>query len=122
MNGDEKILVKILPSGLTEEQEDFIIWDENNQREDLNLYDKVRFHLKFISRVFNLEKHEDAIALINNCHYYKKQKDNASVDNQKSVKIIEEILFKLGSYKTIEESLEARRQGELKYLGRILDV
>lgn len=101
LNGDEKILVKILPSGLTEEQEDFIIWDENNQREDLNLYDKVRFHLKFISRVFNLEKHEDAIALINNCHYYKKQKDNASVDNQKSVKIIEEILFKLGSYKTI---------------------
>lgn len=30
--------------------------------------------------------------------------------------------YELGSYKTIEESLEARRQGELKYLGRILDV
>ena len=100
-NGDSKILVKILPDGLSEEQEDFIIWDENNQREDLNLYDKVRFHLRFIAREFELANLSDAIALINNCHFFKKQKEDTSIDNQEVVLRLEELIVKLGSYKTI---------------------
>lgn len=99
-NGEKKILVKILPEGLTPEQEDFIIWDENNQREDLNLYDKVRFHLKFIKRRFNLNDDKDAIAFIHNCHYFKKQSD-ATDENKESVEQLELLLNKLGSYKTV---------------------
>lgn len=100
LNGETKILVKILPEGLTEEEEDFIIWDENNQREDLNLYDKVRFHLRFIKRKFNFTDDKEAISFINNCHFFKKQSD-ASDENKDSVYQLEQLLIKLGSYKTV---------------------
>ena len=99
-NGEKKILVKILPEGLTEEEEDFIIWDENNQREDLNLYDKVRFHLRFIKRTFNFNDDKEAISFIHNCHFYKKQED-ASKENKDEVVKLELLLNKLGSYKTV---------------------
>lgn len=99
-NGEKKILVKILPEGLTEEEEDFIIWDENNQREDLNLYDKVRFHLRFIKRTFKLNDDKEAISFIHNCHFYKKQED-ASKENKDEVVKLELLLHKLGSYKTV---------------------
>lgn len=101
LNGEKKILVKILPEGLTEEEEDFIIWDENNQREDLNLYDKIRFHLRFIKRKFNFTEDKEAIALINNCHFYKKQNDDISDKNKENVIQLELLLNKLGSYKTV---------------------
>ena len=127
-NGDEKILVKILPSGLTEVQEDYIIWDENNQREDLNLYDKVRFHLKFIIREFNFTSYKEAIALVNNCHLYKKQKETASIENQELATRLEALIIKLGSYKTIsslmnnlqvlnfdERILDAMRESKISY-------
>mgnify|MGYP003498742822 CR=1 FL=1 len=100
LNGEKKILVKILPEGLTEEEEDFIIWDENNQREDLNLYDKVRFHLRFIKRTFNFNDDKEAISFIHNCHFYKKQED-ASKENKDEVVKLELLLNKLGSYKTV---------------------
>ena len=100
LNGEKKILVKILPEGLTEEEEDFIIWDENNQREDLNLYDKVRFHLRFIKRTFNFNEDKEAISFIHNCHFYKKQED-ASKENKDEVLKLELLLNKLGSYKTV---------------------
>lgn len=100
LNGEKKILVKILPEGLTEEEEDFIIWDENNQREDLNLYDKVRFHLRFIKRTFNFNEDKEAISFIHNCHFYKKQED-ASKENKDEVMKLELLLNKLGSYKTV---------------------
>ena len=100
LNGEKKILVKILPEGLTEEEEDFIIWDENNQREDLNLYDKVRFHLRFIKRTFNFNEDKEAISFIHNCHFYKKQED-ASKENKDEVVKLELLLNKLGSYKTV---------------------
>lgn len=100
LNGEKKILVKILPEGLTEEEEDFIIWDENNQREDLNLYDKVRFHLRFIKRTFNFNDDKEAISFIHNCHFYKKQED-ASKENKDEVMKLELLLNKLGSYKTV---------------------
>ena len=100
-NGEDKILAKVLPQGLTEEQEDFIIWDENNQREDLNLYDKIRFHLRFISRKFNLINEEDVIKLINNCHYYKKNDESINEENRQKVLDLENLLIKLGSYKTV---------------------
>lgn len=100
LNGEKKILVKILPDGLTEEEEDFIIWDENNQREDLNLYDKVRFHLRFIKRTFNFNDDKEAISFIHNCHFYKKQED-ASKENKDEVVKLELLLNKLGSYKTV---------------------
>ena len=100
LNGEKKILVKILPEGLTEEEEDFIIWDENNQREDLNLYDKVRFHLRFIKRTFNFNDDKEAISFIHNCHFYKKQED-ASKENKDEVIKLELLLHKLGSYKTV---------------------
>lgn len=100
LNGEKKILVKILPEGLTEEEEDFIIWDENNQREDLNLYDKVRFHLRFIKRTFNFNDDREAISFIHNCHFYKKQED-ASKENKDEVMKLELLLNKLGSYKTV---------------------
>ena len=100
LNGEKKILVKILPEGLTEEEEDFIIWDENNQREDLNLYDKVRFHLRFIKRTFNFNDDKEAISFIHNCHFYKKQED-ASKENKDEVIKLELLLNKLGSYKTV---------------------
>ena len=100
LNGEKKILVKILPEGLTEEGEDFIIWDENNQREDLNLYDKVRFHLRFIKRTFNFNDDKEAISFIHNCHFYKKQED-ASKENKDEVVKLELLLNKLGSYKTV---------------------
>jgi hypothetical protein len=86
--------------GLTEEEEDFIIWDENNQREDLNLYDKVRFHLRFIKRTFNFNDDKEAISFIHNCHFYKKQED-ASKENKDEVVKLELLLNKLGSYKTV---------------------
>lgn len=127
-NGDEKILVKILPSGLTEIQEDYIIWDENNQREDLNLYDKIRFHLKFIIREFNFTSYKEAIALINNCHLYKKQKESASIENKELAARLESLIIKLGSYKTIsslmnnlqvlnfdERILNAMRESKISY-------
>jgi CheY-like chemotaxis protein len=69
--------------GLTEEEEDFIIWDENNQREDLNLYDKVRFHLRFIKRTFNFNDDKEAISFILNCHFYKKQEDASRTSSLK---------------------------------------
>ena len=100
LNGEKKILVKILPEGLTEEEEDFIIWDENNQREDLNLYDKVRFHLRFIKRTSNFNDDKEAISFIHNCHFYKKQED-ASKENKDEVVKLELLLNKLGSYKTV---------------------
>jgi ParB family chromosome partitioning protein len=100
LNGEKKILVKILPEGLTEEEEDFIIWDENNQREDLNLYDKVRFHLRFIKRKFNFNSDKEVISFIHNCHFYKKQVD-ASNENKDEVMQLELLLNKLGSYKTV---------------------
>ena len=100
LNGEKKILVKILPEGLTEEEEDFIIWDENNQREDLNLYDKVRYHLRFIKRTFNFNDDKEAISFIHNCHFYKKQED-ASKENKDEVVKLELLLNKLGSYKTV---------------------
>jgi len=34
---------------------------------------------------------------------------------------VDGVTYGLGSYKTIEEALEARKEGELKYLGKILD-
>lgn len=102
LNGEEKILAKVLPVGLTEEQEDFIIWDENNQREDLNLYDKVRFHLRFICRRFNLSDEKEAIKLINNCHYYKKNDESiVTKENKQKVIELEELLVQLGSYKVV---------------------
>jgi len=101
LNGDNKILAKILSSNLTQEQEDFIIWDENNQREDLNLYDKIKFHLRFIARKFNLDSDNEAIKLINNCHYYKKNNKVVNEDNKQKVIILEELLHKLGTYKTV---------------------
>lgn len=102
LNGEDKILAKVLPVGLTEEQEDFIIWDENNQREDLNLYDKVRFHLRFICRKFNLPNENEAIKLINNCHYYKKNDETkVTKENKQKVVELEELLVKLGSYKVV---------------------
>ena len=101
-NGNDKILAKVLPSGLTEEQEDFIIWDENNQREDLNLYDKVRFHLRFICRRFNLSDEKEAIKLINNCHYYKKNDESVvTKENKQKVIELEKLLVQLGSYKAV---------------------
>ena len=100
LNGEKKILVKILPEGLTEEEEDFIIWDENNQREDLNLYDKVRFHLRFIKRTFNFNDDKEAISFIHNCHFYKKQEDASKENKDEGVKL-ELLLNKLGSYKTV---------------------
>lgn len=100
LNGEKKILVKILPEGLSEEEEDFIIWDENNQREDLNLYDKVRFHLRFIKRKFNFNSDKEVISFIHNCHFYKKQVD-ASNENKDEVIQLELLLNKLGSYKTV---------------------
>ncbi|KAB7884625.1 ParB/RepB/Spo0J family partition protein [Poseidonibacter ostreae] len=100
-NGNEKILAKILPLGLTDEEEDFIIWDENNQREDLNLYDKIRFHLRFICRKFELLNDAEAIKLINNCHFFKKPKATVSDENRQKVIDLEKFLVKLGSYKSV---------------------
>ena len=101
LNGNKKILCKILSDKIDTFEKEMIIWNENNQREELNLYDKVRFYLRFVKNRFDLDSEEDAQKLVEHLNNLKKKKIKIPEDKKKQIVELEILLNKLKGYKSI---------------------
>lgn len=92
LNGEDKIKAIIKKEDLTKRQFNLLVLHENTQREDLSIYDKVRFMLNFIEHEFDIELQE-AIKLCYKINNY--QKGNIAqedVEIEKKAKIVNTLL------------------------------
>ncbi len=93
LNGEDMIKAIIKREDLTKRQFNLLVLHENTQREDLSIYDKVRFMLNFIEQEFDIELQE-AIKLCHKVNNYKKgnivQKD---IEIEEKVKIVDTLLL-----------------------------
>jgi len=80
LNGENRIEAIIKKDDLTKRQFNLLVLHENTQREDLSVYDKVRFILNFIEQEFNIDQ-SNAVKTCHRINNYKK--GNLTQENQK---------------------------------------
>ena len=80
LNGENRIEAIIKKDNLTKRQFNLLVLHENTQREDLSVYDKVRFILNFIEQEFNIDQ-SNAVKTCHRINNYKK--GNLTQENQK---------------------------------------
>jgi ParB family chromosome partitioning protein len=71
LNGENQIKAIIKKEPLTKKEFNLLVLHENTQREDLSIYDKVRFILNFIEQEFNINQNE-AKKLCNRVNNFRK--------------------------------------------------
>lgn len=93
LNGENRIEAIVRKDDLTKRQFNLLVLHENTQREDLSVYDKVRFILNFIEQEFKIDQN-NAIKTCHKINNYKK--GNLIQENQqlkKEADILHQILM-----------------------------
>jgi len=102
LNGENRIEAIIKKDDLTKREFNLLVLHENTQREDLSVYDKVRFILNFIEQEFNINQNS-AVKLSHKINNYKK--GNVNQENQKlkqEVEILHQILLDTKVFSSID--------------------
>jgi len=93
LNGENRIEAILKKDDLTKRQFNLLVLHENTQREDLSVYDKVRFILNFIEQEFNIDQ-SSAVKICHKINNYKK--GNLTQEDQqlkKEAEILDQILI-----------------------------
>lgn len=91
LNGEKSIRALIRKDELSQRKFNLLVLHENTQREDLSVYDKVRFILNFIEQELNISQLE-AIKLSHRINNYKK---GNLIEEDYELKKISEVLEKI---------------------------
>lgn len=93
LNGEKRIEAIVRKDDLTKRQFNLLVLHENTQREDLSVYDKVRFILNFIEQEFKIDQ-SNAVKTCHKINNYKK--GNLTQEDQqlkKEAEILHQILI-----------------------------